>query len=104
MIVYDGNFVRVAGSPAEYDAPLVIDADRVLPLAVAAKGFESVAGWHPEVSQVGGVMEVEQLAPRDSVERGRQASASLGASILEYIFREPVPKALDHSKNVIGLR
>jgi len=49
MIVYDFNVMRVAVAPAKADAPLVVDPDAVLPLAVAGKRLEPVARWSTQV-------------------------------------------------------
>ena len=46
MVIGDLNFMRVAVFPSEADAPLTVDADAVLTLAVASEGLEMVAGWN----------------------------------------------------------
>jgi len=48
MIIDDLNFVHVAVLPAEADAPLIVDSDRVLPPPASPQGLESKA-WRLEV-------------------------------------------------------
>lgn len=47
--LYPGGAVL---SPNEAEAPLVVDADTVLALAVALEGFESVGGWNTQVVEL----------------------------------------------------
>jgi len=44
VVVDDFDVLGVAALPAEADAVLVVDADAVLPLAVARQFLQSVAG------------------------------------------------------------
>jgi hypothetical protein len=62
VVVHDLDVVGVAGLPAEADAPLVVDADRVLTLPVALEPFESVAGGDPQVGGFLRGIEHAQLA------------------------------------------
>ena len=43
MVIHDLDIVRIARSPVEADAPLIVDADAVLTLAIAVKSFETIA-------------------------------------------------------------
>lgn len=56
--LYLGGF---AVFPDETDAPLVVDADTVLTLAVALERFEPVAGRRPQIVQFHCLMQKEQL-------------------------------------------
>lgn len=52
MIIHDFNVVRVPILPPKTEAPLLIDPDAVLSMAVAPQSIEPVAGWHTQVIQV----------------------------------------------------
>src|SRR6218665_4070236 len=49
--------------PYETDAPLVIDADTVLPPAVALQRFEPVPGGNPQTGQLSSGMQLQELSP-----------------------------------------
>jgi hypothetical protein len=73
MIIDNLNVFRAVIGPAEYDPPLVIDADRMRANAVALQGFESVAGRRREIAERACIIELHQLAPSDVGDRGREA-------------------------------
>jgi len=43
VIVHDLNFVSIALPPHEAQTPLVVNPDTMLPLALAAQGFQSIS-------------------------------------------------------------
>jgi hypothetical protein len=49
MVIADFNVVRIAFGKAETDAPLVVDGNRVLPLAVALQCVQTVAWRGPKI-------------------------------------------------------
>jgi len=49
MVVSDLSVVGVSVSPAEAHAPLIIDADAVMPLAIPGQLFQPVAGRNPQI-------------------------------------------------------
>src|SRR6218665_1668644 len=49
--------------PYETDAPLVIDADTVLPPAVALQRFEPVPGGNPQTGPFSSGMQLQELSP-----------------------------------------
>jgi hypothetical protein len=51
MVVADLNVVRVAVTPPETDAPLIVDSDAVLPSTVASEPLETVSRWYTKVFQ-----------------------------------------------------
>src|SRR5687768_15728635 len=71
--------------PLKTDAPLIVDADAVLPLPVALQRFEPVAGQRRQIMKdVRGLqaIELEPRGPLDARERfhalaGREVSRSL---------------------------
>jgi len=54
--------------PDETNAPLAVDADAVLPFAVAVQGFEAVAGRRSQVAQHVRGIQLPKLAKRDSLD------------------------------------
>jgi hypothetical protein len=50
--------------PHETDSPLVIDADAVLPSAIAPQCFELVSRRDPQASQICRRMQLQELSPR----------------------------------------
>ena len=59
--------MRIGSRPPEADAPLIVDADAVLPAPVPPELLEPVARWDPEVVQGHGCVELPQLAEGDSL-------------------------------------
>ena len=51
MIVHDFDLIRAVAVPLKTQPPLVIDANAVLPFAVAFQGLKLVAGRHPQTGQ-----------------------------------------------------
>ena len=49
MIIHDLYFPCVSVIPDETNTPLVIDANRMLTLTAALKGFQPIAGGQPQV-------------------------------------------------------
>jgi hypothetical protein len=92
VIVHNLNIVGVA-IPSEADAPLVIDPNAVLPGAIPAKGFKTIAWRDTKVVQPGRRIEQLQLAPRDTLERPEAPHRKIAKEAL----RVPIAKALDHA-------
>jgi hypothetical protein len=49
MIVRDFDFVRIATTPNKADAPLVVNANRILTSPIAFQLFETISGRRPQV-------------------------------------------------------
>ena len=83
--------------PGEAVAPLVVDTDAVLSLAISVKLFEMIARRDPQV--VNGLRGVEdqQLAVRNSLKVGAKLADERS---LPDEFGLLVPKCLDHLQNV----
>jgi hypothetical protein len=65
VIVHDLDAMDAIFPPQEADAPLVVDADAVLPLSIPLQGFQSISGRNPQTGQFSGGMELQQLPSRD---------------------------------------
>jgi hypothetical protein len=68
MIVNDLDVVSVAIFPYEANAPLSINSNTMLTLAVTPQRFQAVARGNHQVLQRSRAMEVQQLPARDSLE------------------------------------
>lgn len=64
VVVDQLDIGRPGVGPDEADAPLVVDADAVLPGSTALPSFGAVTRWNPEVLEDIGRVEDEQLAVR----------------------------------------
>jgi len=51
MIIHDLDILGAAGTPHEADAPLVVDADRMLTKPISLQRFEPVARRRTQVVQ-----------------------------------------------------
>src|SRR6476659_10577423 len=72
VVVDDLDFVGIAFSPDEADPPLLIDADRMLSLAIAFECLEPVGGWDTQVFQTLCVVQQAQLSERAGLYVRRQ--------------------------------
>src|SRR5205085_10255356 len=66
VVVDDFDFVGMAISPDETDPPLVVDADRMLPAAIAFQRFETIGGRNAKIGKALRRIEQTQLAQGDS--------------------------------------
>jgi hypothetical protein len=96
MIVNDLNLVRVPIRPPKADPPLVVDANTVLPGAIAFELLEPVSGRHPQIVQRFSRVQSDQLAQHRSQEVGGIASHALTP---EQGFGVPVGESLDHIRS-----
>lgn len=72
MVVDDLHPVGAVLSPDEAEAPLVVDADTVLALAVGAESFESVGGRNTEVVEFKGGVQHAKFSPGDLLDLRRE--------------------------------
>ena len=57
MVVENFDAVRALFRPTEAKAVLLIDANAILALSIAAEGFKTIAWWAIEVGEIGGCMQ-----------------------------------------------
>jgi hypothetical protein len=79
VIVDDFDVMGMAGFPSEADAPLVVDSNAVLTLAVAFQCFEPVSRWNPKVGQGGCGVDLKQFPERGPVDIARNSSRAIAA-------------------------
>ena len=72
VVIDDFHVVRIAVTPAEADAPLVIDPNAVLSFAFAFERLQPVCRGNTQIVERGRGIEHAQLAPGDLLDRGRQ--------------------------------
>ena len=61
MIVHNFDFIRIAACPAKTYAPLIIDADAVLPLTITRQFFQAVPWGDAKVFKPFRCVDYEQL-------------------------------------------
>lgn len=88
MIIDDLNFVGVAVPPYETDAPLIVDANTMLPFAIALQCLEAVAGRYAQILKAFCAMQIKQFTPgnpfnRSESRHGKIAKQRLGISAPE---------------------
>jgi len=96
MVVGDFNAVRVAIFPYETDAPLIVDPDTVLPLAVALQLLEAIARNRAQVVEACRSIQHLQLPLRQPLE----SLKSFHALASEQAFRIRGAERLDHMLRV----
>jgi len=94
MMVHDLDLGRAFRRPSKAHPELVVDPDRVLPLAITRQGPETVARRRSQVGEVGGRVEVTQFSACHLDQIGREAFRALP---IEDGFGDPVPEAPDHA-------
>jgi len=70
MVSNDFHIFSTGISPAETDAPLIVDADAVLARTITFKRFETIAGWNLQIFKSARDLKLSELAPRHSGDVG----------------------------------
>jgi hypothetical protein len=83
MIVDDLDIETMAIAPNKTDAPLIVDANRMLTFAIAAQRFQLVSGRRCQNAQFGCGVQMKQLSQSDTF-KGSKASALL---VVKEFFR-----------------
>jgi hypothetical protein len=92
MIINNLYFVGVTFFPTETDAPLVVNANAVLPPTIALQRLQVIAGRNPQIVEHSSAMEVEKLATR----RTFDGTESWDRNVVEKFFCVLTPEGLDH--------
>jgi hypothetical protein len=98
MIVDDFNVVRVAFTPHEADAILIIDPDAVLALTLAAQSLQPISWRDIQIIQHHGGMQQEELLQCPHFQIGGNPSAS---PRLPKLLRIRIPEACYHGAIVL---
>ena len=94
VVVDDFDLLGVGASPAEADAPPVIDADGVLTAPVAAERLEAIAGRHREKGQFDG--RIDELKLNQSALPNLAGHAARAAGHPQ-LLGVAISEALDHT-------
>ena len=97
MVIDDLHTVGVTSHPAKADAPLVIDPDAVLALAITLERLKPIGWRNPQIVQGGGVVEHAQFATRHGLDIGRQPP---GWRSVPDLFRFLVGEVPDHAATI----
>ena len=84
MIIHNLNVPRSLCCPNEAEAPLIVDADAMLPGTIALERLESVSWWYPHEVQSRCCIQLSELAARNRFnfhEAGNAASKMQGLRI-----------------------
>ncbi len=93
MVINDLDMPSFTVSPNETNAPLFVDANTVLPLALSFQGFQPIARRYAQVTQSGSCLDHQKLRPRMPLDSHGQVANS---QTDEDGCRTFVGKALDH--------
>ncbi len=96
MIIHDFHVVGIAFAPNKTDAPLVIDADAVLPFSIAFQCFQVIAWRRSQIAKFSGDVQLSQL-PLGHTLKGPKAFDALPGMKLFSLRR---PERLDHRLSV----
>ncbi len=94
MIIYDLDVEYIPVLPAKAYPPLIVDADAVLPLAVAFQGLQPVSRWNPKILQASRLVQIQQLTPGDTLD-GPEAGH---IQIIEQRLGPGIAEGADHSR------
>jgi hypothetical protein len=93
VVVHDLDLRRAFRGPNKAYPELVVDPDRVLPLAIARQRLKTVAWRRPQVTEIGRGIELPQFPACHLDQIGRKA---LRTFAVEDGFGGLVPEASDH--------
>ena len=97
MIVHNFYVIAVAMAPDKADAPLIIDSDRMLAVAVSSQRLQSIPRRRSQDSQFCRGVQLKQFAQRDAFD-GAETLAVLVVKKLLGLLRA---KALNHTPSVL---
>ena len=78
ILVAIDNFheMRVPARPLKADAPLIVDANGVLPLSAAGKLFKPIRGRNSQVIQIRGSAQHDQFPPGSQLDMNKSANTN----------------------------
>ncbi len=92
MIIHNFNICRIPVVPDKADPELIVNANAVLPLPVPVQCFEPIPRDRGEIAQFACLIDLNQLAPRDSFD-GLKSPDEL---ILKELIGIGIAKRTDH--------
>jgi hypothetical protein len=86
LVVDDRNVQCSAALEAEYQTPLVIDADRIAALPSTFERLQPITPWYSNVPNFGSIMQIQKLASRHRQEFNGKRSRTFGTAVVKYMF------------------
>jgi hypothetical protein len=96
VVIHNFYIVSIAITPDKADAPLVVDADAVLPFPIAFHCFQAIARRRPQIAKVSGNIQLAQL----SLGHPFESPKTLDSLPAVKLFGLPRPEGLDHLASV----
>ena len=93
MIVDDPDLPRRAIAPDKTNAPLVVDPDAVLPVAIVPQSLQPIAGWCAQILKPACRIDQQEFHSRALLDRCRQATSGMAGKDGSRAF---VGEAPDH--------
>jgi len=94
MVIDDFHFVAVASAPDETDAPLVIDADRVLTCTVAIESLELVSRGRSQKAKLARGVYLEEFPKGHTFNR----TGAFATVVKEKLLRVATAEAPDRNR------
>ena len=96
MIVDDLHATGMATAPLEHEPPLVVDPDGVKSLPFASHSFQPVAWRDSQISQLRGIVEIQELASRRPVKFRRKGPCRSALPVMKEILCQIVSEGENH--------
>jgi hypothetical protein len=74
VVVHDLDVVGISVTPYKTKTPLVVDPDTVLPLPLAAQGFQTVSRRRCQIAQIRGAVQLAKLSASDPFHSSKAAT------------------------------
>jgi hypothetical protein len=85
-VIDDRNVQCSAALEAEYQTPLVIDADRIVAFPSTIERLQPITPWYSKVPNFGSLMQIQKLASRRRQEFNGKRSRPFGTAVVKYAF------------------
>jgi len=89
------NIVGITVTPSEADAPLIVDPNAVLPSTISFELLKSVPWWQPQICQLLGRVQYQQLPQGASLQPCRANMLAF-----EQPLRITIAEAVNHVLNI----
>jgi len=97
VVIHDLNFSWTLYRPNKAHPKLIVDPDRVLPLAIARQRLKMIARRRPQVAEFARGVKVAEFSPCHLDQISREA---FGTIPIEDGFSDLIPEAFDHNRYV----
>jgi hypothetical protein len=97
VVIDNLHIIGIPVAPDKADAPLIIDANTVLPFSLAFERFQVISRGRGEVTKLGGNIQLPELPLCHPLESSKPPDALPRMKL----FRISRPEGLDHIESVI---